>query len=271
MLYLSRYLKSPYHFSIFELISGDPSYHWILPKINLVSQQGDLAQLDIEGTRFFWPVEYQNKYLPWIYKEVFCESSENPHSYEYPPAYIRSGEWVIDGGAGEGFFISYALARGANVLAIEPVKRLCDALNKTYEKEISLNRVKILHGCLGEKEGITKININNQTILVTKTNCLGDDSVSVYSLDKIIADQIIPGIGFIKLDIEGNEISACLGGIETFKKFQPRLAIAVYHDLENGRKIKKIIKKANDNYHIRFRGIYRWEGCIPRPYLLFGN
>lgn len=38
-------------------------------------------------------------------------------------------------------------------------------------------------------------------------------------------------IYLIKLDIEGSEINAIIGGVKTIAKYRPKMAICVYHKL----------------------------------------
>ena len=52
----------------------------------------------------------------------------------------------------------------------------------------------------------------------------------------------------IKMDIEGAELNAVKGAIETIKKFQPILLIAVYHTPQDFFEIKPLIENIAPNY-----------------------
>ena len=54
-------------------------------------------------------------------------------------------------------------------------------------------------------------------------------TIDITSIDKFISDNKIEHVDFIKMDIEGAELSALKGLEETIKKFKPKLAICVYH------------------------------------------
>lgn len=56
---------------------------------------------------------------------------------------------------------------------------------------------------------------------------------STISIDDFIKTKKIESVDFIKMDIEGAEISALNGAIETIKKFRPKLAIAIYHSFDD--------------------------------------
>ena len=54
-------------------------------------------------------------------------------------------------------------------------------------------------------------------------------TIDITSIDKFVSDNKIEHVDFIKIDIEGAELSALKGAAETIKKFKPKLAICVYH------------------------------------------
>lgn len=55
-------------------------------------------------------------------------------------------------------------------------------------------------------------------------------------------------IDFIKMDIEGAELPALKGGIETIKKDRPQLAISIYHSVEDFLEIPKFLHQELENY-----------------------
>jgi hypothetical protein len=57
----------------------------------------------------------------------------------------------------------------------------------------------------------------------------GAGSTSTDSIDALVQRGAIGRVDFIKLDIEGSELSALRGADSTLRRFRPRLAIAAYH------------------------------------------
>ena len=73
---------------------------------------------------------------------------------------------------------------------------------------------------------------------------------TTLTIDDFVRNNSIAKIDFIKMDIEGAELSALNGAIETIKKFKPMLAIAIYHSLNDFVDIPLWIKNLNLDYDI---------------------
>lgn len=93
-------------------------------------------------------------------------------------------------------------------------------------------------------------------------------SVKTISIDDFIENNNIEKVDFIKMDIEGAEPVALQGAIRTIKKFKPKLAIAIYHSLEDLTNIPKWILELNLDYEI-FIGHYTIHSeetvCFAKP------
>jgi hypothetical protein len=53
------------------------------------------------------------------------------------------------------------------------------------------------------------------------------------TIDDFAESQAIEKIDFIKMDIEGAELLALKGAEKTIRKYRPKLAIAIYHSMED--------------------------------------
>jgi len=74
--------------------------------------------------------------------------------------------------------------------------------------------------------------------------------IDVVSLDNYIKQTKTKKVDFIKMDIEGAEVSALIGAKELLKKKKPKLAICIYHEYNDLWEIPLLIKKINPNYKI---------------------
>jgi len=244
---------------------------------------------EIGNIRFYWPSEYDNKGLDGIYIDTFAPISCNPHIYEIGDVNIKKGDWVVDAGTCEGFFTWYALSRGANVLMIEPISRLAEALSHTFKDEMKSGKVRLLHGALGAQTGMIDIAISEAGPIASSidpnwkinNNWIFDKSlelknpktnVNVYSLDDILEYGILPTIDFLKMDIENGEVGAFQGATKLLSQIMPKLSIAVYHEFPNAQIIRSQILKVQPKYKVKWRGIfYRESFGRPRPYMLYAS
>jgi hypothetical protein len=97
----------------------------------------------------------------------------------------------------------------------------------------------------------------------------GTPRVDVMSLDDVCSTNIIPPVNFVKMDIEGAEISAFRGATRTRREMRPKLSIAVYHQYANACIVEQVIRDAQPNYDIAFVGLFmREEFGRPRPFML---
>jgi len=75
-----------------------------------------------------------------------------------------------------------------------------------------------------------------------------------FTIDTVTLDEQINGnVSFIKMDIEGWELKALQGSKSHIKNNSPKLAIAVYHNINDFLDVPKYINKINPNYKIYLR------------------
>ena len=59
-------------------------------------------------------------------------------------------------------------------------------------------------------------------------------------------------VDFIKLDIEGAEMNALKGAVQTIRRFKPKLAVALYHSIDDFERIPKLIREILPEYKFWF-------------------
>jgi FkbM family methyltransferase len=88
------------------------------------------------------------------------------------------------------------------------------------------------------------------------------------SIDDFVKSKNINTIDFIKMDIEGTEPLALEGAIDTIKRFRPKLAIAIYHSMDDFFCIPNWILNLDLDYEI-FIGHYTIHAeetiCFAKP------
>ena len=199
-----------------------------------------------------------------MYREVNAPAFQNAHAYEFAGVCIRPGDLVVDAGASEGFFTRYALQKGANVLAFEPVPITADCLARTFAYEIANNRVKVFKVALDAGAGWRRLDVAGDTL----GSSFAEDGIEVPAmpLDEILRDT---KVDFIKMDIEGAEVDALTGASRLIARNKPRLAIAVYHTLEGAKRVMQLITAIRADYAVKHRGIWARDGCEPRPFMVY--
>lgn len=73
--------------------------------------------------------------------------------------------------------------------------------------------------------------------------------IEVVKIDSFVEQNRIK-VDMIKMDIEGSEYNALIGAKQTLQKYNPKLAISIYHLHDDLIHIPKLIKEINPNYKL---------------------
>ncbi len=77
--------------------------------------------------------------------------------------------------------------------------------------------------------------------------------IEITTIDESVNND---DVTFIKMDIEGSELKALIGAEKTIKRCKPKLAICVYHRVEDIVTIPQYIQSLNHDYKLYFRNYY---------------
>ena len=134
------------------------------------------------------------------------------------------------------------------IYAFEPDRKNIESCRK------NLNTIGESNYCLIEKgvwseETVLRFKANSES---TSQLCEeGDTEVAVINIDSVVKEE--DKITFIKMDIEGAELEALKGAVNTIKRDRPRLAISVYHKMEDILDIPAFIKSIVPEYKLYLR------------------
>lgn len=166
----------------------------------------------------------------------------NTHDKGISQSLLAKGEWamtelemtrqyatgiVLDVGANIGTHTLYYAKTAKMVYAFEPQPFMFDMLCCNLLLNDVLN-VTPIQCALGPADGLTNMNIHDPTEDNSPAGegvGKGESTVSMHKLDSL-------GIGkvdFIKMDIEGFELEALKGMIDTLGKYQPVLYIEIHY------------------------------------------
>lgn len=186
------------------------------------------------GVRIYWPAAFDHRFLALCYEEVYGPQScvnELPGKVE-----VRRGDWVVDGGACEGFFTLYCLSRGASVACVEPNPPLAGALRETLAPYSREGRAVVVGAALGDAAGEVEflpdyVHAGGSSFAAFSGGSAGRSvvRVPVVTLDGLVEALGVPRVDFVKLDVEGAERLVLLGAANTVRRCRPRWAVACYH------------------------------------------
>jgi FkbM family methyltransferase len=153
----------------------------------------------------------------------------------------------VDGGSFDGATTEEFMKKQqfyANVYVFEPS---LNSFNLLKNKFIGNSKIELFNKGLWNIE--TTLYFNSSLGSASKIEQNGEEKIETMILDSIIDNKI----DFIKLDIEGAEIEAIDGAVNTIKKNKPTIAVCVYHKQSDFISIPKALKAIQPDYKIFLR------------------
>lgn len=156
----------------------------------------------------------------------------------------------FDGGAHHGS-VSLELARQRpnvrGTITVEP-----DAANRAVLEDALAGRARIIGDALGAEPG--KARFHSGLGYASQISPIGQDTVTLTTLDALDVEPT-----FVKLHLEGGELDALKGGVETFRRARPIIAATVYHNADGIWKTPLWLMEHLKDYRILFR-THSWCG-----------
>jgi FkbM family methyltransferase len=145
--------------------------------------------------------------------------------------------------------------------AFEPSEMLAFVAVRNFEL-YNINNIELHRYALSDKEGAVSFdhNLTFQGLGAGRVSNTGSATVLCTSLDIFFKTKggSLPSI--IKMDIEGSEVAALGGAREIIGEAMPKLAICVYHKLEDLWEVPNKIHEAQTekcyDYYLRHQGSF---------------
>ncbi|MBX3569978.1 MAG: FkbM family methyltransferase [Rhizobiaceae bacterium] len=170
--------------------------------------------------------------------------------YRHPKVKTEPGDWVIDGGAANGatsFQFAREAGRAGKVIAVEPDPfNFATITAKGLLTTSSMARVRAVHTALSDAPGTTRFRGGQGGSSRIAED--GGMSVKLTTIDQLAADHELNGRGLISLDVEGFEMAALQGGLETIRRLRPKLQVSIYHRKTDLFKIPLWLKEQLPDY-----------------------
>ena len=194
---------------------------------NMVHYKLLLNQLKDDQSRFILQRILLFRLTLDILKNMLIKSNSF-HYFDDDVVELSDNESFLDAGGYNGdtleLFLRITKNKFENYYLFEPED---DLLNKARKKSTD-NRVYFYNYGLSNKEEIVKFKSGTEG---SGFVCIdGNRSIELKQIDNIMQDK---RISFIKMDIEGSELAALQGAAKIIKEQTPKLAICLYHKIED--------------------------------------
>lgn len=120
---------------------------------------------------------------------------------------------------------------------------------KELKENKSIRKLDISNAAVADHNGLANFRINGNMGSHVVNNDISKKQVKIVRLDDDIEDPVT----FIKMDIEGGELSALQGAEELIKKNKPKLAICLYHKPFDIFEIPFYLRQIVNKYHFSIR------------------
>jgi FkbM family methyltransferase len=159
---------------------------------------------------------------------------------------IEPGDVAIDAGGCWGDTALYFARKAEKVYCYECVPANLDILKKNLELNPQLGeRISVVPKALYREPGRT---LNFEDIGPGSHRADKGLQVPSDSIDHLVETNHIPRLDFIKMDIEGGEMDALIGAERAIRSYRPRLAISLYHSMEDFVRIPRWIESLGLGY-----------------------
>ena len=238
-----------------------------------IKEQIKLAYYSVNKPKYTFYELLKNKENKLVYKTTFEQVSliTNEALYFIVPDFnyyqhfykVKENDVVLDAGANCGhlsIFFSKLVGKDGLIYAFEPDGFNINRINSNTQLNNDLSdNIKI--------EGLLLWN-ENKLVDFYEAGTVGSSAVWIPDADKCVkkeavkiddwvAKNNIKKLDFIKMDIEGAEIEALDGCVQTIENLKPNFAIASYHIVDGAAtyiKVEEFFKKRNYPFKtVRFR------------------
>ncbi len=241
------------YYEIHEKLGAKPDF-WLTGRAFLQNRKQEI----LKGFDLFGDDESRKVYHDQIALRLTFDSSllQQPETCnQYIPLDLprpKSPMRLIDGGAFTGDTIKFFLERDFKIEALaafEPDLVNFRSLKDIAEKKLDLSSEVLLLPCgLGKSTGLRRFSSGEGTGSSLSQD--GAEQILVVALDDV-APNFSPTM--IKLDIEGAELEALEGASGIIRRYQPSLAICVYHSPEHLWEIPTLIRQLLPNHQLALR------------------
>jgi FkbM family methyltransferase len=188
---------------------------------------------DAKSKFIFNGIVHNYKYSYRNYENVLKYDAGDVQYFPDDIVTLGENEVFVDAGVCDGgtsiYFMKRVKDKFRMIYAFEPDRMNYELSKINLKSVIEEGKLKLFDkGLFDEDKNIGFCGGNGGSSHIV-TSSEANSTISVVSLDSAIDDDVT----FIKMDIEGAERNALKGMIKTIKKCRPKLAVCLYHYLED--------------------------------------
>lgn len=167
-------------------------------------------------------------------------------------------EVIVDAGSFDGEtvieFAEWTKHNYKKIYAIEPNQ---DMLQMVKDRCKNLQNIEYCQNAVWDKEEILFFDVEESRKAAAKIKETGKLEVQGRDIDSIVGDTKVT---YIKMDVEGSELKALYGAKKTILRDKPKLAISIYHKLDDIVDIPLYILELVPEYKFHIRCYYASGG-----------
>ncbi len=165
---------------------------------------------------------------------------------------VESGDVVVEGGTciGENT-VKFAVMGGpkGHVYSFDPLSLHLDIARYNLRQNGVEDQVTLLeYGMSDHVHEVSAQKDQDREISPAFSIQDGDEDIPLTTIDHVVDQESLKKVDFVKMDIEGAELAALRGAAETIKKHRPKLAISLYHKIEDFIAIPQYLQSLCSSY-----------------------
>lgn len=168
------------------------------------------------------------------------------------------GGTVVDAGAyiGDTAHLFVKRYRPSRVIALEPHPLTFSRLEKNLQIWGLAGAIIPINCAVGGDSAEVRIwGSGVGASKIRKMGPAGEEATAIpqRTIDSVVAQYAIGRVSLLKLDVEGDEYAAIMGGKETIARYRPILLVSVYHTAKDFFEIKPLIASICPDYRFILR------------------
>jgi hypothetical protein len=191
----------------------------------------------------------------------------------------QAGDVVIDAGECWGdtaLYFAHEVGANGRVISFEFIPSNLDVMHKNFNFNLHLaDRITVVPQALWSTPDHVLYYVDRGPASIVSYTKIANEGSAEGTCTTATIDQMVERLGvnkcdFIKMDIEGAELASLKGAEKTIRMFRPKLAICLYHGINDFRLIPRYINSLDLGYafYLEHATIHLEETvlfCVPAP------